>query len=251
MSSGIYLIQNNINQKCYIGKSSNIENRWKYHRENYKGNKEYNKPLYRAFRYYGINNFTFSILEEIKDYNDQKDFVNNQEKFWINYYNSFNKGYNATIGGDGGITVNDPRIAYGKLTTKEVIYLRKRYQECKYPSGYIYKEEFQNKITKRGFQAIWLGQNAKTIMPEVFTEENKKKQLQLNRAYEGVLRRKITLEEKYQILNKIKTKPINQVWRENYQNIYKLSGFQSMLNSKSLDEYLDLSGGLDPLEEIM
>lgn len=248
MSSGIYLIQNNINKKCYIGKSSNIEKRWKYHKENYNNTKEYNKPLYRAFRYYGLNNFSFIIIENIDNYNENSIFVNDREKYWIEQYDSLKMGYNATIGGDGGITVENPREKYGKLTTEEVIYLRKRYQECKYPNGYIYENEFKDKITKRGFQAIWLGQNAKDIMPEVFSKENKEKQLQLSRAYEGVLRRRISLEEKYQILEKIKIKPIQKVWREEYQSIYSLSGFLSMLNSTSLDEILDLSGTLDPIE---
>lgn len=36
-----------------------------------------------------------------------------------------------------GITVPDPREKYGKITTDEVIYLRKRYVECKYPASYI------------------------------------------------------------------------------------------------------------------
>lgn len=249
MSSGIYLIQNNINKKCYIGKSSNIENRWKYHKENYNGIKEYDKPLYRAFRYYGLNNFSFSIIENIDNYNENTILVNNRERYWINYYNSFKSGYNATIGGDGGITVLNPRQKYGKITKDDVIYLRKRYKECKYPGSYIYEYEFKNKISKRGFQAIWLGQNSKDIMPEVFTNENKIKQLQLNRGYAGILRRKISLEEKHNILEGIKKKPINQVWREKYQNIYTLSGFQTMLNSKSLDEILDLSGTLDELKE--
>jgi len=30
-------------------------------------------------------------------------------------------------------------------------------------------------------------------MPEIFTEENKKRQIQLSREYEGVLRRKVSL----------------------------------------------------------
>ena len=247
MSSGIYLIQNNINKKCYIGKSSDIEKRWKYHKENYQSIKEYDKPLYRGFRYYGLENFTFSIIEQINDYNNSN-FVNEREQYWIEFYKGFSEGYNATKGGDGGITVKDPRKKYGKLSTEDVIYLRKRYKECKYPSGYIYECEFKNKITKRGFQAIWLGQNAQNIMPDVFSQKNKEKQLQLNRAYEGILRRRISLEEKQQILEKIKYKPIQKVWREEYQSIYSLSGFISMLNTTSLDEVLDLSGVLEPLK---
>ena len=36
MTSGIYKITNLINNKCYIGKSKNIEDRFKYHKDNYK-----------------------------------------------------------------------------------------------------------------------------------------------------------------------------------------------------------------------
>jgi len=41
-------------------------------------------------------------------------------------------------------------------------------------------------------------------MPEVFTEANKKKQIQLSREYEGVLRRRVSLEEKQKIKKRIK-----------------------------------------------
>ena len=66
MSCGIYLIQNKINNKVYIGLSVNIEERWQHHRSLYlkTDSKEVNKPLYLAFRKYGIENFDFKILEE-------------------------------------------------------------------------------------------------------------------------------------------------------------------------------------------
>lgn len=62
---GIYKITNNINGKVYIGQSIDINKRWKEHK--YRSqipNKEYDKYLYRAFRKYGLENFTFEILEE-------------------------------------------------------------------------------------------------------------------------------------------------------------------------------------------
>lgn len=40
-------------------------------------------------------------------------------------------------------------------------------------------------------------------MPEVFTPENKDKQLKLSRAHEGVLRRRVSLLEKNEIKNRI------------------------------------------------
>ena len=214
MTKGIYKITNKINQKVYIGKSNNIENKWKYHQTRYLQKKEYNKPLYRAFRKYGINNFSFEILEEIDD-NIYNIIGNERETFWINYFNSYGElGYNGTHGGDGGITVSNPRETYGKITDEEVTYLRKRYVECKYPASYIWENEFKNKITKRGFQAVWLGQNAKHIMPEIFTEENKRKQLLLSRSYEGVLRRRVSLKDKQSIKNRIKNgENSKEIWK--------------------------------------
>ena len=246
---GIYKITNKINNKCYIGKSKNIEARWKEHkwRMNSLDEINLNKPLYRAFKKYGLNNFSFEVIEELDNYEAD---ANEREKYWIKFYNSYGSenGYNATYGGDGGLTVDDPRSIYGKLTTDEVIYLRKRYIECKYPSTLIYEKEFQDKITKRGFQAIWLGENANNIMPEIFTEENKKRQMDLSRAYEGVLRRKISLEEKRKIKDRVKKgEAVKTIWRNEYQNIYSYGGFRDMVKAESLDERIDFNAPLSPL----
>ena len=244
MSQGIYKITNKINNKIYIGKSTDIEKRWKYHISHYNYEREYNKPLYKAFRKYGVENFSFEIIEECLLDIDEK------EKYWINFYNSYKNGYNATIGGEGGVTVLSPREKYGKLTTNEVIYLRKRFAECKYPASYIYECEFKDKITKRGFQAIWLGQNAKNIMSEVFTEENKQKNLQLGRLYEGLLKRrkKISLEQTLEIRERIKKgESRKSIWLSEFQDIYTEGGFRDAINMPSLDERIELNGKLIPL----
>ena len=81
-------------------------------------------------------------------------------------------------------------------------------------------------------------------MPEVFSPKNKKKQIQLSRAYEGVLRRRISLSEKRKIKEKIQNgETAKQIWKNEYQNIYKsFSGFRDMLQAKSLDEEVLLNG---------
>lgn len=243
---GIYKITNILNNKSYIGKSEDIETRWEYHKTHYNYTKEYNKPLYRAFRKYGLENFTFEIIENL---NYNYNIADEREKYWITYYNSYGStGYNGTLGGDGGITVLNPRKEFGLLTTEEVIYLRKRYAECKYPAGLIYEKEFSQKITKRGFQAIWLGQNSKNIMPEVFTSENKQQQIILSRKYEGVLRRRISLEEKKKIKYRIHHgETENEVWKKDYQNVYSRGGFRDMVHTKSLDEEIDFNAEFTPL----
>lgn len=249
MSQGIYKITNKTNQKCYIGKSNHIEERWNYHIRHYLSENEYNKPLYRAFRKYGLENFSFEIIEELTDnYVTQ---ANNREKYWIKFYNSYgSNGYNATVGGDGGVTCENPRQKFGKLTEEEVIYLRKRYNENKYPSTYIYENEFKDKISKRGFNAIWLGYNAKDMLPEVFTQENKQKQKKLNKAYAGLLRRrkKISLNKTLEIRQRIKNgEKLKQIWQKEFQNVYTVGGFRDAINTPSLDERMNLDGTIEAL----
>ena len=182
---GIYKITNKINNKSYIGKSVNIEKRWKYHLDNFNCKKEYDKALYRAFRKYGESNFSFEVLEELDEL--QYDALSDErEQYWIQFYNSFAEGYNETPGGDGGFN-EKARNSVKKLTDKEIEHIRTMYGECNICLSDAY-QLYSDRITKRGFQAIWLGQNHKKIMPEVFTEENKKKHILLEHQRQGRLR---------------------------------------------------------------
>lgn len=93
----IYKITNQLNQKCYIGKTMlSIQERWIQHlRDAVKDNCN-NRPLYKAINKYGKDNF---IIEQIEECSDK--IVNEREQYWIKYYNSYHNGYNATLGGDG------------------------------------------------------------------------------------------------------------------------------------------------------
>ena len=101
----IYKISNTVNNKVYIGQTAlSLERRWNLHKwtaEN-PSYPSYPYPLYRAMRKYGINNFKIEIIEEI----DNKD-LNEREIYWISYYDSYNKGYNMTLGGDGHYKYED------------------------------------------------------------------------------------------------------------------------------------------------
>ena len=98
---GIYKITNKINNKAYIGQSIDIENRWRQHKlcSFIETKTEYNSPIHQAIRKYGLENFSFEVLEEC-----EPEQLNEREIYWIDYYQTFpvssGKGYNQTIGGD-------------------------------------------------------------------------------------------------------------------------------------------------------
>lgn len=93
MESGIYIIKNKVSKKFYVGLSKNIFTRWHHHINTSKNpkDKEYNKALYRAFRKYGIENFSFEILEYCPE-----NQLSEREIYWINKLDAINKGYNET-----------------------------------------------------------------------------------------------------------------------------------------------------------
>ncbi len=94
---GIYMIKNSINNKMYIGQAVNIYKRWEYgHASCLNKNNHKNKHLQNAWNKYGKDNFEFKILEECV-----REELNDKEKYWISYYDSFENGYNLTKGGEG------------------------------------------------------------------------------------------------------------------------------------------------------
>ena len=98
----IYKITNLINEKKYIGKTLiSLDFRWKQHEKEALRERSKNRPLYRAIRKYGIENFKIELLEECTS----KD-LSQRECYWIDYYQTFSKGYNATLGGDGKILID-------------------------------------------------------------------------------------------------------------------------------------------------
>lgn len=110
---GIYKITNKINQKCYIGKSIDIERRFKKHQTDAlwvsDKNFKYNYPLYQAFRKYGIENFSFEILEECKE-----EELDTKEQF---YYDLFQPKYCLTAPQEKVVKNNEVRKKISKKLT--------------------------------------------------------------------------------------------------------------------------------------
>lgn len=89
---GIYAIKNLVSGKMYIGKSINILKRNHEHLYELRRNIHHSEHLQNAYNKYGENVFVFGVVEECN-----KEDLDKQEKYWIDYYDSYNKGYNCTI----------------------------------------------------------------------------------------------------------------------------------------------------------
>lgn len=164
----LYKITNCINKKTYFGITKDIKERFDYHRTRafQTIHREYEKPLYRAFRKYGLDNFEFEILESGLTIDKAKE----RETECIEEFNSttHENGYNITRGGDYN-------GAYGEehhnaiLTEKEARDIIERRKKGEARSD-VYKL-YEDKLSFGGFTNVWQGRTWSHIDPEFSNRE--------------------------------------------------------------------------------
>lgn len=213
---GIYKITKKENGKAYIGQSNNIERRFQQHC--YKGEKA-RIPLDIAIKKYGKDAFTFEILEECS-----LQQLNERESYWIKYYDTIKNGYNCSEGGDQQSTgENNGR---SKLTEQDVIKIRKAYaNHQKQQSVYA---EYKDLISFAYFQNLWQGRSWSHIMPEVFTEENKKYYIYENSKGGNSVGAKFTNEEVLQLRKRYVNESAKQIYK-GYENKISYQALQEIL----------------------
>lgn len=111
----IYKYTSKTTKKSYIGKTieDRFEIRQSEHRTCCKDTKD--SHFYRAKQKYGYEDFELEVVEK----GIPLEKLDEREAFWIEYYNTFENGYNATRGGDGGNT-------YAKRTEEQMEETRKK-----------------------------------------------------------------------------------------------------------------------------
>lgn len=212
---GIYKITNKLNGKIYIGKSIDIEKRWKEHIRHSKDEFTKKKPIiHKAINKYGPDSFIFEVLEEC-----QEDKLNELEMYYINKYNSNNKniGYNITNGGDGGPIMYGEENPNSVLNNDIVEYIRQSY------ANGLYKMDVYNELKEKynlnfnTFNSIWFGKSYKNIMPEVFSKENRIKQRNISYTLGMRLRHHPQKVKKY--VYDIRLERLNgKYWKDVYSN---------------------------------
>lgn len=105
----IYSILNKENGRIYVGLTIDVKRRFKEHLAELRGNRHHNTHLQNAWNKYGEEAFEFNILETCDN-----DMLGENEKWWINYFDSTNKlkGYNQITGGDTNHGSDNPM--YGR-----------------------------------------------------------------------------------------------------------------------------------------
>lgn len=138
MNYYIYVIQNVINSKIYVGKATDPCNRWKRHIIFAEGGKEkypqHFQYIHSSIAKYGKDEFTFQVVEEFENEIDCFD----AEQFWIQFFRSWDRnfGYNLTIGGEG---------ASGRVVSEET----KNKIRVK-ATGRLHSKKAKNKISEAG-----------------------------------------------------------------------------------------------------
>ena len=91
---GIYSITDTTTGKRYIGQSVDVATRWSDHIKRGLGaDKGADTKLYAAMKAHGVENFKFELLEKVP-----RDRLNEQERFWIEYFDTTKTGLNTTKG---------------------------------------------------------------------------------------------------------------------------------------------------------
>ena len=92
--SGIYKVTNIKTNEVYVGKSTTVATRWQNHTKSAFGLEGVaDSQFQRALKKYGIQNFTWALLEEVP-----KDKLTEREKYYIDLYDTTKYGYNMRNG---------------------------------------------------------------------------------------------------------------------------------------------------------
>jgi len=148
--SVLYSITNPVNNKKYIGISSEFDNRKRNHLWHLRNNKHGNEKLQNAFNKYGEENFCFDIILCFLS-NDRLELLKIENNF-IEKYDTYKNGYNKSIGFDGSILLK-PSEKWRKSTSERMkgntYWLgRKQSEEHIYKRTRVHKGKTLSKETK-------------------------------------------------------------------------------------------------------
>ena len=213
----IYKITNKENGLIYIGCTiSSLDKRFKEHLSRcFTSN--YKSKLYNSMKKYGQENFTIELIEEC-DFN----LIYETEKKYIDQYNSYNNGLNATIGGEGCLGyIHSPemRVKISEAVKNGNSHKGKTYEEL-YGDKADEQREKRRLSVKNGWGSISDDEKEKRV--------NKAKETKQKNSKYGV---ELVKEIKQKIKEGLKVKQLKELYpqvRENF--FYELKNGRSWSN---------------------
>ena len=209
---GIYKVTNKINGKVYIGQSVDIGRRWCEHM-----NAKDDIYFHKAIQKYGVDNFIWEVIEKCK-----KSELDERESYWIEYYDSFNKGYNCTKGGDVG------PVMHGE-------------DNPNWKGGISLDRSEYNKQYNKQYSKQWYETNKDKIKEKAkeYRESNKDKIKEYREANKEELKKK---QKEYREANKEKMKEkmkeyAKQYYEENKDKIKEKTKEYYEINKEKMKEY--------------
>lgn len=126
----VYMIQNVVNNKIYIGSTVNYKNRVMAHKRGLKGGYHDNRKLQKDYDEYGIEAFCYTLLCEESD--EDKRFE--LEAVIIQALNSYESGYNLSIDGRGKFLITEEtrkKMSENNIGEKNNFYGKKHSDETR------------------------------------------------------------------------------------------------------------------------
>lgn len=209
---GIYKITNKINGKVYIGQSKDIKKRFENHRCMNGSN-----PMYEDMRKYGLENFTFEVLEECEE-----DKLLERELYYMKKYKSVENGYNLTYESN---PVYDERIK-----SKMIENMTERHRSAEY-------RERQSEITKE----LWRNEEYRQkILSAIRSEESIQKISETSK--------KLWQERREELVSKIKAS-LNAEEVRKERSIRQKERFKDEVYKQKINEVL--KGAVQKYSQLM
>lgn len=221
---GIYAIRNKINDKIYIGRSTDIQRRWTTHlRDARKGSL---CKIHIAMRKLGIENFYLEVIEECSVNN-----LNDKEQFYIDKFDSWQNGYN---NGNSSNFLDGERNLNAKMSEQDIKEIRIRQSYLIENRREIF-EDYKDRITWTNFLYIC---KYKT-WPDILKEFNASNIMDWHKRQLGNEAKKFSLNQLEEIVRlrykeKLSYQKIADIYDKNRKTIERI--FTNVYYKKEMEE---------------
>ncbi len=209
----IYGLRCIVNNKYYIGATSNFKRRQREHLYKLKKNKHHSAKLQHAWNKYNEDSFVFEIMEENVSIDDLFD----REQYWMDYHSAFNEGYNGSryaspcpigerSGMFGKISHNKGKISNRRRPIVSYCLETGDTKHYAYVAEVIEKRDVigpqflgcitLEKIKKNGYSSMW---NRFWFYEEDFNLDNLKSRFEIKNAPSPLLGQKYNVERRNNI----------------------------------------------------